>query len=84
MANDNYTYQSQPLPPASIPGGDVLTTQSYGNSSTGEAVTFPTVTPSPSTGTVSGGGGGGSLGPTLDLALCDGTIIRVYGVVVPP
>lgn len=82
MIKDTYRYQIQPLPIASIPGGDGISASSYGNNvPIGQAVSFPTSTPPPPIGVVSGGGGGGSL-PTVDLELCDTTIVRVYGFVV--
>lgn len=37
----------------------------------------------PSQGSPSGGGGGGSGGPTVDLDLCNGSVARVSGYILP-
>jgi len=85
MPNDSYQYQIQQLPPASIPGDGGISSIYYGNNQPiGQAVAFPTSTPSQANGNVSGGGGGGGDLPTVDLALCDGNIARVSGYIIPP
>lgn len=60
MANDDYKYQSQPLPPASIPGSDALGPSEYGTQPArgGETTAFPTSSPFTGPGGGSGGGGG--------------------------
>lgn len=80
---DDYIYQPKPLPPNTPFGGNAVTdstVQINPPDTYPVASAVPTESPFQSS-TPTGEGGTPDL-PTVDITLCNGTIIRVYGSVV--
>lgn len=75
----NYQYQIQPLPEINVIGANFVTAAQVANMPPLNGSQTPIISPSATAGSGGGGGGGGSLPGTVDLDLCDGSAVRVYG-----
>lgn len=75
---NTYQYQIQPLPAINIIGGDFTTAGQIANVPIPSGYQLPTSSPPVSNG---GGSGGGTPSATVDLDLCGGITVRVYGFV---